>query len=72
MVVTAKTTDGDAGGDDRGKDVDDNGCNRYSDSMGHKQQSTKTPAKESAVAVAAAAAAVAAAVVAAETAEATA
>ena len=72
MAVTAKTTDGDGGGEDGGKGDNKNGCDSDSDGMGHRQQSTKTTAKEMVVAAAAAAAAVAVvvAVVAMETAEA--
>ena len=70
MAVTAKTTDGDGGGEDGGKGDNKNGCDSDSDGMGHRQQSTKTTAKEMVVAAAAAAVAVVVAVVATETAEA--
>ena len=68
--MTAKTTDGDGGGEDGGKGDNKNGCDSDSDGMGHRQQSTKTTAKEMVVAAAAAAVAVVVAVVATETAEA--
>lgn len=70
VAVTAKTTDRDGGGDDGDKGDNKNGCDGNSDGRGHRQQSTKTTAKEMVVAAAAAAVAVVVAVVATETAEA--
>jgi len=50
VVVTAKTMAGDGGGVDGGKVDGVNGCDGDSDGGGHRQQSTKTAAKETAVA----------------------
>ena len=54
VAVTAKTTDRDGGGDDGDKGDNKNGCDGNSDGRGHRQQSTKTTAKETVVAAAAA------------------